>query len=266
MKLKRLLTFAILNLFFSISMHAQSCCEEQPCGKFYLKLASGASFSEKLKVVAPIAIWDPAVEGYRARIGTRPILGAAIGYDFGRFLATDLEFSYRPAFKYKKFQTSIANDTTAAQIGNKTRHFNLDVSSIMYSVYLNGYESFSWRPQCSVGALYPVLGAGVGVSQLKIYNFRSSGLPDTGDNVPGFGSDNEYTKRYHFTYQVMVGLEYRYGETWALSAGYRWFDAGKFKGPSYIRNPAGLGQDVRPHEWRMKFRSNEAFVEFKVFI
>ena len=111
-----------------------------------------------------------------------------IGYDFVSFLATDLEFSYRPSFEYEKFQTAIANSTTPGQIGNTTRHFELDVSSIVCPVYLNGHGTnfLSWEPGCFTGVIYPVLGGGIGISQFEIYNFRSTGLPPFTPAVPAF--------------------------------------------------------------------------------
>jgi hypothetical protein len=83
---------------------------------------------------------------------------------------------------------------------------------------------------------------------------------------PSFGSENQYTIRHQFTYQVLGGFEYRYRDICALSLGYRWFDVAQFTGPRFIRDPAGNAIDVQNYPWKIKFRANEVFLEFKVFL
>jgi opacity protein-like surface antigen len=240
-------------------------------GKVYLKLASGASFAQKARVYASPAVWDLAEQGYNSELGTRPIIGGGIGYEFCSLLATDLIASYRPNFKYSKFQTTPASSAAAGNLGNKTRRFDLDVTSLMLSFYLNGLglDQTHWKLGEKAGSLYPILGIGIGASQLKVFNFRSTGLPPVNpalDSSPSFGSENQYSIRYRFTYQALAGLEYRYNDRWALSTGYRWFDAGRFKGPEYIRDPNGIALDTENKEWRISFAAHELFVELKVFL
>ena len=81
-----------------------------------------------------------------------------------------------------------------------------------------------------------------------------------------FSSENQYTLRRNFTYTLLAGLEYSYDDAWALSTGYRWFNAGHFKGPRYQRVASGSAVDVGCNAWNMRFRANEWFIEFKIFI
>lgn len=237
--------------------------------RLYLKLGTGVSFSKKAQVHAPSSIWDPAVQGYNDDLESAPIIMAGLGCDIGKLISTDISFYYRPGFKYRKFQTAIPNANTPGFLGNKTRRFNLDVLTAMWNVSLNGRgcDYLSWNCGCLAGSFYPVIGGGIGISRFKIFNFRSTGLPPVdNDGLPAFASENEYTVRYHFSYQVSVGLEYNHCDIWALSIGYRWFDAGKFKGPRYIRTANGDAHDIGPHEWEMRLRANEVFIEAKFFL
>jgi opacity protein-like surface antigen len=113
-----------------------------------------------------------------------------------------------------------------------------------------------------------VVGIGLGVSDLLITNNRTIGLPATGDSAPyaSFSAENEYTQRRNFTWDVLVGLEYSYCADWAVSTGYRWFNAGEFKGPQYLRTATGAAVDINCDTWNMRLKTNEWFVEFKIFI
>lgn len=248
----------------------ECCCQDTGCSSFYLKYGSGASVSRKAHVKAPLAIWDEAVQGYNADLGARPIFNAGLGYEFGPIFSTDLLLSYRPHFTYKKFQTGIQNGVQGF-LGDKTRRFHLDVLSLMGTAYVSGhgFDCLNWSVGCDCGEFYPLLGVGAGVSRMQIFDFRSTGLPAVDPDVytsPGFGSENEYLVRYRFTYQVMAGLEYRFNDRWAISTGYRWFDAGRFKGPRYLREPSGIAFDVGGDEWRMNFSAHEWFIELKVLL
>ncbi len=132
----------------------------------------------------------------------------------------------------------------------------------MLTFYLNGlgFDQTHWKLGEKAGSLYPILGIGIGTSQLKVFNFRSTDLPPTDptlDPSPGFGSENQYSIRYRFTYQALAGLEYRYNDRWVLSTGYDWLDSGRFKGPRYIRDPNGISLDAEDNEWRISFAAHE---------
>lgn len=250
---------------------AAACKQGCRDAHFYLKIGSGASFSGKTTIHAPSAAWDPAVQGYNGHLGARPIINGGLGYEFCRMVAADILFSYRPDFKYKKFQTVLSGSSTPGQTGNKTRRFNLDVSSFMGTIYLSGqgFTPLCWRLGSVPGTVYPLIGGGIGISQMKIFNFRSTGLPTVSADTapfPSFISDNAYTVRYRFSYQILAGFEYRYQDRWALAAGYRWFDVKQFKGPRYIRDTTGDAIDIGHNEWRINFSANELFLELKILL
>lgn len=229
---------------------------------FYIKVGSGISCSERANIVAPYPPWYPAVQGYNAKLGNHPIASASVGCELWDMLDLEATLANRSTFKYRKFQTP-TNGTASY-----TRKFDLDVTSILFSANLlgRGISCLNWDMLC--GTLYPMLGAGVGMSNLLITNYRTTGLLPTGDSAPyaSFSAENQYTLRKNFTYTLLAGIEYNYQNIWALGTGYRWFNAGCFRGPRYQRVANGAAVDVACDAWKMRFRANEWFIELKMFI
>ncbi len=245
----------------TVSGAAQCCCQPQAYS-FYIKVGSGVSCSTSANVIAPSPPWNPAVQGYDSNLGNCPIANLSIGCEFADVVDLEASISNRSSFEYRKFQTPTAGG------GSYTREFDLDVTPILFSANFlgRGIRYFNWDVGC--GKIYPVIGAGLGVSNLLITNYRTTGLPSTGDSSPyaSFSSENQYTLRKNFTYTVLAGFEYSYNNYWAIATGYRWFDAGHFKGPRYQRVSSGAAVDVGGDEWGIRFRANEWFLEFKIFI
>lgn len=251
----------LLAMTLSSTISANCGCQPQDYS-FYIKVGSGISFSESANVSAPPLTWNPAVQGYDSKLGNRAIADVSVGCEFLHFVDLSAGISTRSTFKYRKFQTPVAGG------GSYTREFDLDVTPILFSVNLLGRDipCLQWDIAC--GKFYPILGAGIGVSNLTITNFRTTGLPPSGDSspFPSFSAENQHTLRKNFTYTALLGFEYNYEDCWAIATGYRWLDAGSFKGPRFQRVSSGAAVDVGGEEWKMRFRSNEWFVELKIFI
>ena len=256
-----LISLSLLAITISGTINAECCCQPQDYS-FYVKVGSGISFSESADVVASPTTWNPAVQGYNSKLGNRAIADLSIGCELMHLMDLEVSFSTRSTFEYRKFQTPVAGGDSY------TREFDLDVTPILFSVNLLGRDipCLNWDIAC--GKIYPIIGAGIGASNLLITNYRTTGLPPSGASAPfaSFSAENQYTLRKNFTYTVLVGFEYNYNDYWAIATGYRWFDAGKFKGPRFQRVATGAAVDVAGEEWKMHFRSNEWFVEFKIFI
>lgn len=260
--MKRILASIFLLAITTNNINAEWCCEQPMDASFYIKVGSGVSFSESANVVAEPPTWNQAIQGYNSKLGNRAIADFGIGLELMKQIDLELSVSSRSTFKYRKFQTPVGGGDSY------TREFDLDVVPILFSVNLLGrnISCLNWDFAC--GQVYPVIGAGVGVSHLFITNYRTTGLPPTGDSFPflSFSAENQYTHRKNFTYTVLFGLEYNYNDCWAISTGYRWFDAGKFKGPRFQRVATGSAVDVGSEAWKMRFRANEWFIEFKLFL
>ena len=230
---------------------------------FYIKVGSGVSFSESSNIVAVYPPWNPAVEGYDADLGNCAIAGFSVGCELFHVLDLEVNISNRSTFKYRKYQIPTAGTQPY------TREFDLSVTPILFSANIlgRGIPHLHWN----VGGdskIYPMIGAGVGVSNLLITNFRTTGLPATGGSSPfaSFSAENQYTLRKNFTYTLLAGFEYSCGDRFAVGTGYRWFNAGSFDGPQYLRASTGSAVDVAGDAWEMRFIANEWFIEFKIFI
>jgi hypothetical protein len=258
--MKRILTtLSLLATFVYGTAHADCCNQDY---RFYLKVGSGVSFSQNANVNAPASTWTPAIQGYNANLGNCGIADLGVGCEVMRCIDLDVSVSARSSFEYRKFQTPFDGDDSY------TREFNLDVIPIFLSVKFLGrdFSCLNWNIGC--GQVYPIVGVGIGVSNLLISNFRTTGLPPSGASGPfdSFASENQYTVRRNFSYSALIGFEYNYQDSWALSTGYRWFDAGQFSGPRYIRVDTGGAVDVANQTWKMNFHAHEWFLEFKLYL
>lgn len=260
--MKKILVLFLLIGNFTTLFSEDVCCEGQNNSSFYLKVGSGISFSEPLNVRAPYPTWDRAIQGYHSKIGNRFIGDLGVGLEAFDLVDFEVSLSIRSTFKYRKFQTPASGGSSY------TREFDLDVIPLLFSVNLLGKDIPYLNWECFSYKLYPVIGAGVGVSSLLITNFRTTGLAPTGSSSPfnSFSAENEYTRRNHFTYSALIGFEYSDCNKWALSTGYRFLDAGKFKGPRFFRVDTGGAVDVAKEGWKMHFRANEWFIELKIFL
>ncbi|HLB40585.1 MAG TPA: hypothetical protein VJJ83_02240 [Candidatus Babeliales bacterium] len=257
--LRSLVKIALFTL--TLTKLAGGACD-LPDYTFYLKVGSGAAVSELATVRAPYPPWYPALQGYNAKLGVSPIISFGVGCELAQLLDLELNIANRATFKYRKHQTpTIGSDAY-------TREFDLNITSVLIAANLLGLGVPALNWEVGGGRLYQVLGVGLGVSDLLITNFRTTGLPATGDSAPyaSFSTENQYTRRRNFTYTLLTGLEYNYQNCWVLGSGYRYFNAGNFSGPQYLRTGSGGAVDVGAATWQIPFRANEWFIEFKLFI
>lgn len=257
--MKRFLTTLSL---LAIAVSAAECYGQSQDYAFYIKVGSGVSCAASSDVTASSPPWNTAFQGYDSGLGTCAIADFSVGCEVVRAVDLQVSISNRSTFNYRQFQLAVNGG------GSYTREFDLNVTPILFSVNMLGRSIpyFHWNIGSS--RIYPVIGAGVGVSNLLITNYRTTGLPATGNSAPyaSFSAENQYTLRKNFTYTVQTGLEYSYKNSWAIATGYRWFDAGHFHGPRYLRVNSGSAVDMNGDQWEMRFRSNEWFIEFKIFI
>lgn len=260
--MKRILTSLYLLAITMSGVINAECCFQLPDHSFYIKVGSGISFSESANVIASPPTWNQAVQGYNSKLGNRAIADLSIGCEVMHLMDFEVSISTRSTFKYRKFQTPVDGGESY------TREFDLDVTPILFSVNFLGRDIpyLNWDIAC--GKIYPIMGVGIGFSNLLITNFRTTGLPPSGGSSPfaSFSAENQYTLRKNFTYTALVGFEYNYNDCWAIATGYRWFDSGEFKGPRFQRVATGSAVDLAGEEWKMRFGSNEWFVEFKIFM
>lgn len=249
--------------FLSATLIRAASADSQPFEySFYARLGSGLSCSESANICAPYPPWNPAVQGYNAGLGRCPIAALSIGCELSQMLDLEFNVANRSIFKYRKFQTPTAGG------GSYSRTFDLNVTSILFSAYLLGRGVSCLSRELCCGSIYPLIGFGLGASDILITNYRTICLPATGDSTPyaSFSAENQYTLSRKVSYSLFIGLEYNHDARWAIATGYRWFNAGSFNGPQYQRIASGSAVDVGGAAWHMRLRANEWFIECKIFI
>ena len=224
-------------------------------------MGSGISFSQSANVVAPSPPWNPAIQGYNSKLGNCAIASLSVGCELWHVVDLEANISNRSTFKYRKFQTP----TTGG--GSYTRKFDLNVTPILFSANLLGQciPYLNWDLCC--GKIYPMIGAGVGVSYLLITNYRTTGLPPTGNSAPyaSFSAENDIRFAKILPIRFLLALNtitVIIGRSEQVIAG---LNAGHFKGPRYQRVASGSAVDVAGDAWKMRFRANEWFIELKFF-
>lgn len=229
---------------------------------FYLKIGSGISSAQSANIVAVYPPWNPAIQGYDASLGHCPIASFSVGCQLFQVADLEVSISNRSMFEYRQYQTSTNGD------GSYTREFDVSVTPILFSANILGLgiPHFHWDTGC--GKMYPIVGASIGVSNILMTNYRTTGLPASGDSAPylSFSSENQYYLCQNFTYAVLAGVEYNHHDRWAIGTGYRWLNAGDFTGPQYQRVGTGAAVDLGDDQWQIRFQANEWFIEFKIFI
>lgn len=239
---------------------------------FFLSFGSGISFSKQAKIFANPVVWDPAFEGYNGKLHQTAQYAVGFGYQFTQLISLNIEGTYRPSFKYRKFQTSSANGTPLAT-SQKTRKFDLSNRSLMANVTLSGQGINFYTHLGSNAILQPFIGAGIGISNNQTSNFHSV---LTSQNIAGFGlkdisvMGNDIKNKTNFAWQLEGGFEMLYCQKLGIELGYRYFNSGKFKTTDHIipgavpflPAPYAIG-GVQTFPWIGKLMTHELFVKLK---
>ncbi len=222
----------------------------------YIKLGSGGSYSMSSHINPSPIFWDSSPEGYSQKLSKTAVYSSAFGYNYSPLISTDIEFIYRPAYEYSKFQTSTDQSTTSP-LGNKTRRFNFESNSLMGNVYLHG-TGISNKLKLKVHDhfnLEPFLGGGAGVSFNTVSNFNSL---RTNNEIASLMANHFNTS---FAWQLSAGVELLTDCVFNLAAGYRYYNGGRFDSNNYLL--ADLPTEISLYTltpWSGQFQANEFFV------
>lgn len=233
---------------------------------YYLRAEAGASFSMDSHICANPIIWDPAVEGYNATLGTAPMVGLEGGVNFHEWLSLGTRVNFRSKFKYCKKQTSI-NASEPGFIGDKTRFFNLDNTSFMINLAFNRTEkSFGWE-FCNF-SINPFAVIGIGWGRTTLYNFHSQRAETvtvgnfTTNRVASIMSPNANN---NFVWDGQLGLNFVFCKDLSVSIGYRYFDGGHFKSNNYLIDVTpDFDSPININAWLGKLRANELVIQLGI--
>jgi opacity protein-like surface antigen len=166
------------------------------------------------------------------------VIGFGAGYAVNSWLRFDVTGEYRGAFSAKGTYQGIENSTLTPCTAVSTtgvcalyqNHFPGKISTM--ALMLNAYLDLgTWY------GITPYVGAGVGVSRIKMAGFTDSGTSGMGtsliNGVPTGGATNtvaispirDHTS-YQFAYALMAGLAYDVTPNLKLEFGYRYINYG----------------------------------------
>lgn len=180
---KNLLIISVCVLAFFFSSSAYSAEGLYVSGNIGLAIASDSDVTDSL---------NPGVSE-KFEYDTGYVLGAALGYGFGKFRAEG-EISYQK------------NDIDKYSESGSSSDVNGDLSSLAFLI--NGYFDF-----INESAFTPYISAGLGYAQIDLNDF----------NIPGSGDPDINKDDTVFAYQLGVGVGYAVTENVTIDAKYRYF-------------------------------------------
>ena len=252
----------------TMTFAANTYKDYQPPNKpFFILLGAGGSYSDDADISVNLKQWDPAKQGYSDDVGGTVLYTVGLGYQIMPLFALDVEVTERPSFGYTRYQTPTANSSTPGFAGIKTRKFDLDSTSIMANVLLNGQSANLFMNLGHDVIVQPIVGAGLGIAYNKVSNFHSVQAVSSSPGSNNVTSTMQPKTDSAFAWQAFIAIEALYGAQWALDIGYRYFDGGDFESNNFLTDiPSGLSSQVTASPWKGELTANEWFINLKYFI
>ena len=216
----------------------------------YIKLGSGGSYSMNANTKVSATYWDASPQGYNGTVGSTAIYSAAFGYNYSPMLSGDVEFIYRPAYSFSKFQTSTAVGTINFN-GDKTRNFDLQSNSVMANLYLHGSgisDSLKMNVM-NMLTIAPFIGGGLGVAfndMNSFYSARTNGV---------YAAIEQDNFRTALAWQLSAGLELMSAGPFDFAAGYRYYNGGTFSSSTFL-----IDTQTYQSPWKGTVQANEFFI------
>jgi len=230
-----------------------------PCPpKFFVSLGWGCSWSTETDIDADPSFWDPALQGYGDDLSNSPVYAVGLGYNITSLLSLAFELSFRPEFRYKRFQDSTAAQTVGF-LGEKTRYFRLSNWAYLFNLFLNRAGNCFQFNCCKGICLAPFIGAGIGIAYNTVDDFHSI-VPSNDQFDPVHSIMVGHTETA-LAGQLMAGFVSRISQCISLEIGYRRFHGGRFLTNNYtVDVPIGLNNPVAVPPWKGYLNANEIYL------
>lgn len=238
---------SILTLFSTGLLTTLPAAATNYSNPYYLLLGTGISYSQSADIYADPTYWDASPQGYNSSVDHSVLYTAGVGAQITPALSVVIDGSMRPGFSYERYQTSNANNTPGF-LGDKTRYFELENTSLMVDAYLQG-KGLSDHLYYNLGhnmGVQPIASVGVGVAYNTVTNFHSV----TGNTASSIMPDKTTSS---FAWKASVGLQLTLCPKVDIAASYQYFDGGDFQSNNYIVDSSRLV--VTP--WKGKLKANE---------
>lgn len=248
----------------SFSLHGGTMGETvPPAYPWFASIGTGYSWTEKPGIVNPNpAVWDFSLQGYDSDLGDRGFYTFAIGKQVHKYIDMSLSYLDHEVFNYQKFQSAPPGTVgTPGFTGSaRTRYFSLDNKALLVNGFL--HPANAWANLANVD-LTPFIDGGIGYAHNEVRNFYTVGTTNiAGVAIGSTSSIGEPTDKNSFAWQASAGVNFHpAGSHMSVDAGYRYYDGGKFNGPSTVYTNSNGFQTATP--WSGRLKANQIFVDFK---
>ncbi|ASQ47341.1 outer membrane protein [Legionella clemsonensis] len=252
----------------SLSLHAGTMGTVGTASSYpwFASIGTGYSWTEKPGIVNPNpAFWDFSLQGYDADLGDRGFYTFEVGKQLQEYLDISISYINHENFDYQKFQTSPpgTSDTPGFSGSARTRYFELDNKAILVNGFIHPANALATLAAIEVT---PFIGGGVGYAHNEVRNFYTVGRTViAGIPVGSTTTIGDPAGRNSFAWQLSAGVNLTpTGSHLSIGTGYRYYDGGKFEGPSTVyTNSAGF-QTSTP--WSGRLKANQVFVNFRYLV
>jgi opacity protein-like surface antigen len=250
----------LVSMLASLSLFAGTMGETGSLYPWFGSIGAGYSWTNEPGIINPDpAFWDFSNEGYDSPLGDRGFYTFAIGKQIHEYIDLSLSYLNHEVFNYQKFQTG--GGGTAGFTGNtRTRYFQLQNRALLVNGFLHPAH-YLYNPAAL--ELTPYIGGGIGFANNQARDFHTVGTIIVGGIAIGSTSSiGEDNNKNSFAWQGTVGLNIRPQQSHvSANIGYRYFDGGKFEGPSAVfTNSDGI---LASRPWSGCLEANQLFVEFQ---
>ncbi|KTC86976.1 outer membrane protein [Legionella brunensis] len=247
----------------SLSLHAGTMGEVITTYPWFASIGTGYSWTEKPGIDNPNpAFWDFSSQGYDADLGDRGFYTFALGKQVHQYIDISLSYLNHEVFDYQKFQSSppATSGTPGFTGSERTRFFSLSNRALLINGFLHPAQA--WANFASI-SLNPFIGGGIGFAHNEVRDFHTVGTVNVaGVPIGSTTSIGGPTDKNSFAWQASAGFNFRPSQSHlSVDAGYRYYDGGKFNGPSTVyTNSDGFATST---PWSGRLKANQVFVEFK---
>ncbi len=216
--------------------------------------------------------------GFRDDLRSTGLVGVHFGYNWNCWFGTSFSAHHRGNYKYRNCYEVAEREGVDDLFRKQCMNFDLDNRFYAANLFINktGWNTaWAWRFGCDCDMqVAPYAMVGVGWSRNKIFNFHVKSNSTTNffrtvqpldgvancevGTVPGgrdlrttgiLFSTLPYEINNAFGWQIGVGFEFMFNQCVGISAGYRYFDGGRFKTSDHTSHVVNLlNEDTTPQD------------------
>ncbi|WP_133130564.1 outer membrane protein [Legionella yabuuchiae] len=245
----------ILALTAPLSLFAGTVGSEIPSNSWFGEVGTKYSWAVKPGGDSNPSYWSTANEKNSNTLSDGGFYSFAVGKQIHRYFDISLNYLNNEAYNYLVDQSY--SSATASTSNARHRYFNLNNHAILLNAFLHPSERYFTVTSVS---LTPFIGAGIGYARNNLTDSYAAKTPSYRDATTSSTSPD--LNKNAFAWQGSLGLNVNPAlDHLSFDIGYRYFDGGKFDGPSTMSGITTSYQDSSA--WTGRLKANQLFVNFK---